>query len=293
MRTNPWHQRERVDGDSIGPHGEHSVDRRPERRACLPWEAVDQVDVDRRKSQPACMIEQRVRQLHRLHAVDGQLHGRVEVLHAHRQTVEAELPQHVEVLEGRDARVHLDGHLAVRVYVEVGGDGPLKIDDLRGRQIGRGAAAPVVLHDSPTTCERFAEHGELALQVVEVGRCHVTFLRDDDHAATKRAALLTEGQVKVQRQGGISGHRGLGEARTVRRDVEARVELHGGGVRGVARSWSVVLAKQVDGDGKVVAHATLLDDSSRTASTSTRAWSGGVCGRMPWPRLKICPTGPA
>ena len=243
MRADPRHEGKRVDGHTIGTHREHRVDRGGKRLARLQRQAVDEIDVDGRKPKPPRVVEEGLRHFDRLDTVDGRLHGRREVLHAHRQTVEAEIAQQVELFERRHARVDFDGRLAVGVDVEVRGDGVVKIGYLFRAQVGGRAAAPVVLHDLPTAGKGGAEHGELALHVAEIPGRHLALLRDDDHAPAERAALLAKRQVEVERQR-VPGRRcRLCHAGAIRCGVESRVELHRGWIRRVARPGPVVLSE--------------------------------------------------
>src|SRR4029078_5474174 len=87
-----------------------------------------------------------------------------------------------------------------RLDVEVAFDRGLQPGNLVEREIGRRAAAPVVLADLPPSGERPGEHCDLAVQVVEIVRRDVALPGDDDRAAAERAALLAERQMQIERQ---------------------------------------------------------------------------------------------
>src|SRR5438128_2677605 len=69
-------------------------------------------------------------------AADGLLHVAVEVLHAHREPVEAERAQERELLEARDLGVHLDRDLGGGQHGEVAGDGAPEPRELAFVEVG-------------------------------------------------------------------------------------------------------------------------------------------------------------
>ena len=172
------------------------------------------------EAEPAAFIEQRPRLGLGLHPVHRHLHVVREVLHAEGEPVESEAREQRELVERRHARVDLDGDFRARLDVEVAFDRGLQRRNLVEREIGRGAAAPVVLDDLPPTRERLGEHGDLAVQVLEIVRRDVSLLGDDDRAAAERAALLAEWQMQIERQRFVA-RRGTSQLRAIGGLVEA------------------------------------------------------------------------
>ena len=69
------------DGQAVGLQGQHVVDRARERVGGLVRQAEDKVDADRMVALRAHPVERLAGNVHRLKAVDRQLHLRVGVLH--------------------------------------------------------------------------------------------------------------------------------------------------------------------------------------------------------------------
>jgi len=80
-------------------------------------QAVDQIEVDAREREQASGGEQGRRIRSRLRASDRLLHACVEVLHAHRHAIEAELPQRLQLRDAGDAGIDLDRELATQAEV--------------------------------------------------------------------------------------------------------------------------------------------------------------------------------
>ena len=106
-RLDPRHVRVAEHGEPVGLHLQHGVERFVERLRRLVRQAVDEVEVDRAVAQLAHPIHRLLRHLARLDAVDGLLHLRIEILHAHRGAVEADFAQRDHVVAREPARVHL------------------------------------------------------------------------------------------------------------------------------------------------------------------------------------------
>ncbi len=186
-------------------------------------------------------LVQLARQPLRLVPADGLLHVRREVLDAQREPVESQPPQQIELLAGGDARVDLDGLLRVRIELEVPRDRLVQPLHLRGLEVGRRAAAPVVLDDAPPRSEPLGQHRDFPVEVVQVPDGDLALLGDDDHAPAVPAALPAERQVRVERQRFV-GRGGRVQPPAVGRIVERVVELDGGRIRGVARTGTIVPA---------------------------------------------------
>ena len=95
--------------------------------------------------------------------MDGFLDCGIEILNAHAKAVEAQLAQSFEVLAAGDARVDFDADFGVGGEGEVIAGEAEEIFDLRGRQIGGRAAAPVELHDRAGAGDEAADVLDFAL----------------------------------------------------------------------------------------------------------------------------------
>ena len=90
VRGHPRDEGERVDGDPLGTQADDLIEGVLEARFGLVGQPVDEVDVQRAEADGAGVVDQRPGLLVALDAVDRLLHLGREVLHAHRQPVEAE-----------------------------------------------------------------------------------------------------------------------------------------------------------------------------------------------------------
>ena len=76
-------------------------------------QAVYQIYVDALKPKLAAMVEQLFRIFKRLHAADGLLHQRIEILYAEAQTIEPHAAKRAAMLCGSNARIDFDAYLGV------------------------------------------------------------------------------------------------------------------------------------------------------------------------------------
>ena len=243
-------------------------------------------------------------ELERLNPSHRLLDRGIEVLDAHREAIEAEAAQGLEVLHRGHAGIDLDRHLGVGGDLEAGGDGAVEPFALSRGEVGRRAAAPVELVEPTARSEARGKQVELALDGLEVGDLGSVVRRDHDVAAAVGAPRLAERDVDVHRQRGIGRPGGHCEALTIGGLVEAGVEQRRRGVGGVARSGPVVLGKQLRGErgqseGRGVVHIRSQSWTRPTAASNpeTReAWTvrtkasmaaTGTSGVMPWPRLAM------
>ncbi|MCY1422923.1 hypothetical protein D9M71_386220 [compost metagenome] len=123
---------------------------------------------------------------------------------------------------------------------------------------GRCAAAEVQLLDHLIGIEVTADQLHLAQQALQVGRAAPAVLGDDLVAGAVVADVRAERQVHVQRQSTL----GLGAGAQGVQQVEgadAVVELHGGGIGGVAWPGQIVAADQVGIPADGVEHADVPD----------------------------------
>jgi hypothetical protein len=237
-----------VHRDAVGAHRRDRVERLVESGRGLLRQPVDQVHVDRAESAGAAGIDHRTRLLDALDAVDRDLHGRVEVLHAETGAVEPDGGQLGDIVRRDEARVDLDGDVAV------GGIGEMelpaqRVHDLaqlrRRQEVGR-AAAEVQLDDFAIAVEQLRGEVDLAVQPRQVAVGTGRIAGDDAVAAAVEARAHAERHVDVQRQPArdrisIAGDGGLPQFSF----AEMQVELRRRRIRGVARARPVVAAQQV------------------------------------------------
>ncbi len=76
-------------------------------------QTVNQIDIDAVEPERAGGGDQVARHLVGLHAMDGLLHERIEILHAHAQAIETETAKSFEMRGGGDARVDFDADFGV------------------------------------------------------------------------------------------------------------------------------------------------------------------------------------
>ncbi|MOA09866.1 hypothetical protein D3C78_1297260 [compost metagenome] len=129
--------------------GDDFVDGAGEGVGRLQRQAVDQVEVDRAELQGARGFDDGAGFLEALQAVDGALHGGIEVLDAEAYTVESDLAQQAHGRPVGFARVDLDAVVAAIVVeqAEVLTQARHQLTQLVVIEKGRGAAAEVQLLD--------------------------------------------------------------------------------------------------------------------------------------------------
>ena len=240
----PRHVRVAVERDAVRPQSRHETEGLGKTLGGLERQPIDQVEVGGLEAEPPRVLEKLLRHLVRLVATDRLLDVGVEVLHAHREPIEAEVAQRLEVLDGGHPRVDFDRHLRIVLELEVSPDVGVDAPHLLRRVVGGGAAAPVILGDGAIALQATAHLRDLLLEMHEVAGRDAALLRDHDVAAAEEAALLAERQVDVEtdRSAALRGspqmHRVLGGA-------DAIVELDGGGVRRVPGPRLVVALQEV------------------------------------------------
>ena len=211
---------------------------------------------------------------------------------------------HVSELIAEDIEAYLDAHhhKSLLRFLTCG-----SVDDGKSTLIGR------LLYDSKMIFEdqlaaleadskkMGTQGGELdfAREIIEVVGGGAAPLGDDGVAATEPAAAFAEGQVHVERDRRLCGV-SLGEK--LIEVVRANVVLpdRGSGVAGVTRPGTVVAGQELLGDAKPVAielqteigltgvaHLATATGADWPARTKASAFSTGVSGRMPWPRLRM------
>ena len=211
----------------------------------LQRQSVDQIDVDRGKTEAARLLDVLPGELERLNPLDRRLHRRIDVLETHREAVETEPAKGREMLHGGDARIDLKRHLGVRCQPEPRGDGCEEPLALSGGQVRRGAAPPVKLVEIGTRAECGRQDFEFLFDRVEVG-LFGTAPRRNHHAATAEGApRLAERKVDVHRERFVGTSRRVAQPLPVGRLVEIRAEVRRRRIRGVARTGPIVLRQKL------------------------------------------------
>src|SRR5207253_11243122 len=100
-----------INRDTLRPRPDHGVERVRETRGRLQWQTVDQIEVDRSQSRAATRLDDRQSLGDALHAVDGLLHSRIEVLDTEADAIEAQLRQHSDINVMDVARSELERKL--------------------------------------------------------------------------------------------------------------------------------------------------------------------------------------
>ena len=132
MCANPRHEGKGVDGDAIGTHGEIASTVVRKRLAGLQRQAVDQIDVDRRKSEPRARARRaRASALDRCTRLTACCTAGAKSCTPIDRRLKPRWRSRSELLTGGHARVDFDGHLAVGVDVEMRGDRLVKVRHLR------------------------------------------------------------------------------------------------------------------------------------------------------------------
>jgi len=214
-------------------------------------QAVDQVDAHRAEAGGARGVDHRARLALGLDAVDGALHLGVEVLDAQADAVEALAPQGMDPLGGDRARIDLDRVFAYLVgrETEVAAQVGHQVVHLGVGKIGRGAAAEMQLLDLVHAGEQRALHGDLALQVGEIGRGLLALPGDDLVAGAVVADRVAERNVQVERErAGAAAGAQAGHGMQVVAVAEFLAEAVGGRIGGIARAVLAEALEQVQVD---------------------------------------------
>jgi len=214
----------------------------------LQRKTVDQIDVQRRETELASRVEDGTSLALALHAIDGKLDRRVEVLDAERHAVEAEAAQEGDGFAVDAARIDLDRKLRV-VGERESRSQPfhqhrhLALLKKRGR-----SSPPVQLRHRGRDVEVRRDEVDLLYQPINVRRAAALVLRDHLVAAAVVTDRFAEGQVAVDRE-----RRAL-RARLPRCErpeivvgTESLAKAVRGGIRRVARTERVVLPDQALG----------------------------------------------
>ena len=226
-------------GEPVGLHLQHGVERFVERRGRLVRQAVDEVEIDRAVAEFAHPIHRLLRHLARLDAMNGLLHLGIEILHAHRGAVEADLAQRHHVIAREPARIHLHAGFDVGRKREMLVDDFAEPADFVGPQKRGRAAAEVELHGFAALVQVRRHLGDFAAEVIDVVPALVVIERDDGGAAAEPAERFAERDVEIDRE--------VARRAVVRLDLRRELlprhgvgELGRGRIAGVTRPGHVV-----------------------------------------------------
>ena len=131
-----------------------------------------------------------------------------------------------------------------------------QLAQLHGIEEGRGAAAEVQLFHPLPAIQVPAGEDHLLAQGVEVGGAAAAVLGDDLVAGAVVADVGAEGHVQVERQR-ASGLATQAQGAEQVEGTDAVVELHGGGVGGVAGAGAIVAGDEVGVPDESGCHAGL------------------------------------
>ena len=180
---------------------------------------------------------------HGLFATDGVLHIRIEILHTNRDARKAQAGEGVDMSSRGHARIHFDGALGVGQKREMALETPHQPNQLVGIQIGRRAAAQVVLRHLAAIGQEPGHALHLDFEMCKVGLDDVVAGCREGVAAAEPAAFDAEGNVRVDRKRRLAQTVGRGQRGPVFRIAIARVKINRRRVRGVPRSDGVVAGK--------------------------------------------------
>ncbi|MDR6353368.1 hypothetical protein Q3H58_000039 [Pseudomonas psychrotolerans] len=182
----------------------------------------------------------------------------IQVLHAEADPVEAQFAEQPHGAPVGLARIDLDGIVTAvvvgqgEVVAQVGH----QFAQLQRIEKGRGAAAQVQLFHPLPSIQVPAGEGHLLAQGRKVGDAAAAVLGDDLVAGAVVADVGAEGHMQVERQR-ASGLAAQAQGAEQVEGADAVVELHGGGVGGVAGAGAIIAGDEVGVPGEGGCHAGL------------------------------------
>ena len=240
-----------IQGNAIWPQTLDLLQRAVKGLRRLQGQAIDQIDVDRLKTQAARRLHQSKHLLCRLDAVHGFLHGGVKVLHAKTQAVETQLGQNGQAAFVHGARVHLNGVFTARHEFKVRAQQGHELPQLLVAHEGGRAAAQMQLADRLPEPQMPGVQRDLFAEICQIIRSPLFVLGDDFVAGTVVAQRLAKRNVHIQRQRWLFAHR-------ARLALHQRLHVIGfakgfnktvcSGVGGVARAGHVKACQQLRRD---------------------------------------------
>ena len=187
-------------GEAVGFHFQHGVNRLAERFRRLKWQAVNQIQIDRTEAEFAHPVHCLLRHFAWLDAVDGLLHFRIKILHAHGGAVETDFAQRNHVFAREPTRIHFHARFDVRRKGKMLVNDFTKATDFVGPQKRGRAAAEMELNGLAVFVQTRRELGNFAAKVINVVFALVVIRGDDRGAAAEPAERFAERDVKVNRE---------------------------------------------------------------------------------------------
>ena len=143
MTFHPGHMGIAEQRDAIRVKLDGARDGFRERRHGLMRQAVHQIEIDAGDFRFAEPRHDTLGELETLYAANGLLDAFIEILHAEAGPGDTELRQHHGVAMSHGARIDLDGNFGVRREAEFSSQQLREFAEIRRRQHGRGATAPM------------------------------------------------------------------------------------------------------------------------------------------------------
>ena len=178
-----------IDRDALGPQCNHALEGPCEGCLGLPRQAIDQIEIDRPKARSPGLLGDARDERGWLYAIDGALHGGIEILHPDAHPIEAERAQQSDRFVAGSARIDLDREIAGRI-VRKGKFASQCVHEPRQLGVaerGRGSASQMELPHLASAIEVLAPQRDLGMQGLRIGREGLLPPRDDAVAGAKKA----------------------------------------------------------------------------------------------------------
>ena len=247
VRLHPGNVRVTKTGHAIGGHGQRRLDGAREAAGGLPWQPVDEVEVEAGEPLGARQLDHVPYHTHRLHPADRFLHRLIDILHAVADAGEAELPEGAQLFPRHEPWVGFHRTFGARIDAEgVLQPGEQLLALPIGEKVGR-AASPVHLAHVRTLAHGVGEHVEFAIEPREVAVHDLGARGHRGVAAAVETARRAEGEVHIQGEWRRAGaeHREMPRPRRV---IERAAPVGYGRVTGIAGTGHIVPAEQRRGD---------------------------------------------
>src|SRR6266852_3652858 len=157
------------------------------------------------------------------------------------------------MLERGDARVNLNADFRIWGKVKMLARETEEILDLRGRQVGRRAAAPMELHDGTVLRNAAADALRLALEDAKIRRRDRFVLLDDDVARAKKAEAFAERNMHVKRDRRFRAFRFFVHFYKIVR-AERFIPNRRGGIARITGAGAIVFGEEFLSDAELLAH---------------------------------------
>ena len=177
----------------------------------------------------------------------------LEILDAHGEAIETHATKSFEVGAGSDARIDLDTDFGIKGEREALARVGEKIVDLFGREISRGAAAPMELRYGTIAANTTRDTIDFLFESGEIGRSDALIFLNDDVARAEEAEAFAERKMHVERDGRAFGV-GVFDGGFKIAGAERVNPDRSGGIAGVARAGAIVAIDEVFADGEFLLH---------------------------------------